>query len=54
MSSAAFFPKIGKWLTSAIKDKSVTYSNSSLNPNLGGLLREPTYRLKLVRIMLET
>ena len=25
-----FFPKVGKWLTRTIKDKKITYSNSSL------------------------
>ena len=25
-----FFPKIGKWISPTIKDKNVTYSNSSL------------------------
>ena len=25
-----FFPEIGKWLTPTIKDKNVTFSNSSL------------------------
>ena len=40
-----FFPKTGKWLTPIIKDKKLTYSNSSLK-----LWEEKKYTIELIPV----
>ena len=43
MLEGNFFPKIGKWLTPIIKDKKLTYSNSSFK-----LWKERKYAISLI------
>ena len=45
MIEGSFFPKVGKWLTPTIKEKKVTYSNTSLK-----IWKERKYAIELIPV----